>query len=95
MIWKRGRLSLLRFSIWACACLKRRTRLALLSFAVVLLLILQGCCSSSSTPEAPPLPVLKSLQRATLEGAPGLWMNDTDAGTLASWIYAITGVSGL
>jgi hypothetical protein len=71
------------------------TRLALLSSVAAVLLILQGCCSSSSTPEVPPLPVLKSLQRAELEGSPGLWMSDSDAGTLAAWIYSVTGVSGL
>ena len=69
--------------------------LRLLISAVVSLLILPGCCSNSSTPEVPPLPVLKSLQRAEMEGSTGLWMNEADAGTLASWIYSVTGVPGL
>ena len=76
-------------------CLKRCGVRALMLCAAVLLMMVQGCSWGSSTPEIPPLPVLKSLQRAELEGSPGLWMNEADAGTLAAWIYTVTGVSGL
>jgi hypothetical protein len=33
--------------------------------------------------------VLKSLQRATLNGVPGVWMNDADAGNLALWLEEV------
>lgn len=65
----------------------------LLSSAAAVLLILPACCSSSST-QVPTLPVLKSLQRAELEGSPGVWMNSDDAGRLAQWIYDVTGENG-
>lgn len=94
-MWKHSLPSSLRFLKSSLPCSTSLTRLGLLSSAAAVLLILQGCCLNSSTPEVPPLPVLKSLQRAELEGSPGLWMNETDAGTLASWIYSVTGFSGL
>lgn len=65
----------------------------LLSFAVVSLLILPGCSLPSSIP-APTLPVLTSLQRAELNGTPGVWMSSDDAGRLAQWIYDVTGEAG-
>lgn len=64
-------------------------------FAAAWLLTAQGCSSPSSTPETPPLPVLTSLQHATLGGTPGVWMNGDDAGRLALWIYDVTGEEGL
>lgn len=72
---------------------KSWTRPVLLSSVVVLLLMVPGCCSTSSTP-VPTLPVLTSLQRAELDGVPGVWMNSSDAGRLAQWIYDVTGESG-
>ena len=74
--------------------MKRRTRPALLSFAAVVLMILQGCCSLSSTPEVPSLPVLPTLQRLELNGTQGVWMSSDDAGRLAQWIYDVTGETG-
>ena len=41
----------------------------------------------------PTLPVLNSLQRLTLDGTPGVWMDDADAGRLAVWIYDVTGTN--
>ena len=63
-----------------------------LLFGSMLLTTVQGCSSNSSIP-APP--ILTSLQRASLDGEPGLWMSDSDAGTLALWIYNVSGISGL
>lgn len=60
---------------------------------VALLLMVPGCCSTSST-QAPTLPVLTSLQRLELTGVPGVWMNSDDAGRLAQWIYDVTGEAG-
>lgn len=94
MIWKRGRLSLLRCLILGCVCLKRRMQTALLSSAVVLLMTAQGCSWDSSTPDVPTLPVLTSLQRLELNRTPGVWMNSDDAGRLAQWIYDVTGEAG-
>ena len=82
------------FCSWACVCLKRRTLPALLSFAVGLLLILQGCSWDSSIRDVSTLPVLESLQRATLNGNDGVWMSNDDAGRLAQWIYDVTGENG-
>lgn len=62
-------------------------------FASALLLTAPGCCSTSSTPDIPTLPVLTSLQRLTLDGKPGVWMDDADAGQLAVWIYDVTGTN--
>lgn len=93
MMWTPGRLFLRPFCSWVCVYLKRRTRPALLSFAAVLLLMVPGCCSTSSTP-APTLPVLTSLQRLELNGTPGVWMSSDDAGRLAQWIYDVTGDAG-
>ena len=42
----------------------------------------------------PALPVLTSLQRLTLDGTPGVWMDDADAGRLAVWIRDVTGNEG-
>lgn len=64
-----------------------------LLFASVLLLTVPGCCSISSTPAIPTLPVLTSLQRLELNGTPGVWMDDADAGRLAVWIYDVTGTN--
>lgn len=65
-------------------------------FVAVWLLIPAGCCSISSTPAgaAPTLPVLPSLQRLTHQGQEGVWMDATDAGRLALWIYDLTGEAG-
>lgn len=37
--------------------------------------------------------VLTSLQRLELNGVPGVWMDDADAGQLAVWIYDVTGTN--
>ncbi len=64
-------------------------------FAVVLLMTVPGCSSASSTPDPlPGLPVLTSLQRLELNGAPGVWMNSEDAGQLAVWLHEVTGEEG-
>ena len=66
--------------------------------ALALLLTAPGCCSTSSSPgmteDRPTLPVLTSLQRLELNGVPGVWMDDADAGRLALWIYDVTGIDG-
>ncbi|HIU17696.1 MAG TPA: hypothetical protein IAB01_04495 [Candidatus Avidesulfovibrio excrementigallinarum] len=70
-------------------------RNVLLSFAVALLVTAWGCCSASSIPaRVPTLPVLASLQRVTLDGTPGVWMDESDAGRLAVWVYDLTGEGG-
>ena len=79
---------------WACACWKNWTRHALLISGSVLLVTVQGCSFPSSTRDMAPLPVLPSLQRMTLNGEPGVWMDDADAGRLAAWLYDVTGVAG-
>ena len=61
---------------------------------VALLLMVQGCSFLSSTPEVPTLPTLTSLQRLELDGVPGVWMDSSDAGRLAVWIYDVTGEAG-
>ena len=38
--------------------------------------------------------VLTSLQRLELNGVPGVWMDSSDAGRLAQWIYDVTGEAG-
>lgn len=76
-------------------CLKRYGGRALALCAAVLLMMVQGCSWGSSTPEVPTLPVLTSLQRMELDGVPGVWMNNDDAGRLAVWIYDVTGEEGL
>lgn len=93
-MWMPGRLSLRLSCSLGFVCLKKLTRPALLSFAVVVLMILPGCCSLSSTPDVPTLPVLTSLQRLELNGVSGVWMNSDDAGRLAQWIYDVTGEAG-
>ena len=66
----------------------------LLSFVAVLLMTVPGCSYLSSTPEIPSLPVLTSLQRLELNGVSGVWMDSSDAGRLAQWIYDVTGEAG-
>lgn len=66
----------------------------LLSSAAALLLMAPGCSLLNSTREIPTLPVLTSLQKATLNGVQGVWMNSKDAGSLALWIYDVTGEDG-
>ena len=61
--------------------------------ALALLLTVPGCCSTSSIPDMPTLPVLTSLQRLMLDGTPGVWMDDADAGRLAVWIHDATGTN--
>ena len=63
--------------------------------ALALLLTAQGCSLLSSRAAVPTLPTLPSLQRLEVGGTPGVWMNDEDAGTLAVWIYDVTGEDGL
>jgi len=94
-MWKRGLLYWPRFSRPGCVFWKSWTRPVLLSSAAVLLLTAPGCCLTSSTPVIPTLPVLPTLQRATLEGVSGVWMSSDDAGRLAQWIYEVTGDDGL
>lgn len=94
MMWTRGRLLSRPFCSWACVCLKKWTHPVLLSSAVALLMTAPGCSSLSSTPKVPSLPVLISLQRLELNGVSGVWMDSSDAGRLAQWIYDVTGEAG-
>lgn len=80
---------------WGCICWKSWMRPVLLIFAAVWLMTAPGCCSTSSTRDIPALPVLPSLQRASLNGTMGLWMDSDDAGHLAAWIHDVTGENGL
>ncbi len=93
MMWMRGRPFLPRCFRRVCGFWKTSTRRALPICVAALLLTAQGCSSPSSTPP-PALPVLTSLQRLELNGTPGVWMNSSDAGSLALWIYNVTGESG-
>ena len=81
---------------WACSRRwpARFARPATGVCAAVLALTVQGCLWTSSTREAPVLPVLTSLQRLEHEGRPGVWMDSDDAGRLAVWIYEATGEEG-
>lgn len=75
-----------------CApCWKSLRRFVAPVCVIALLLTVPGCSWTSSTPDRiPTLPVLTSLQRATLNGEMGVWMNDADAGNLALWLYEVT-----
>ena len=92
-MWLAGRTCLRRL----CGLLRRSCnicgRAVLPLSALALLLTVPGCCSISSTPAMPALPVLTSLQRLTLDGTPGVWMDDADAGRLAVWIHDATGTN--
>ena len=79
---------------WLRLALKLCGGCALIVYAAALLLTVPGCSSTSSARCIPILPVLTSLQRLTLDGVPGVWMNSDDAGRLALWIYDVTGVDG-
>lgn len=74
-----------------CApCWKRLRSFGVRACVSVLLLTVPGCSWISSTREQiPTLPVLQSLQRATLNGVQGVWMNDADAGNLALWLEEV------
>lgn len=54
-----------------------------------------GVLLDQLNPGIPALPVLPSLQRASLNGTMGLWMDSDDAGHLATWIHDVTGENGL
>ena len=92
-MWLAGRTCLRRL----CGLLRRSCnicgRAVMPLSALALLLTVPGCCSISSTPAMPALPVLTSLQRLTLNGTPGVWMDDADAGRLAVWIHDATGTN--
>ena len=92
-MWLAGRTCLRRL----CGLLRRSCNIcgsAVMPLsALALLLTVPGCCSTSSIPDMPTLPVLNSLQRLTLDGTPGVWMDDADAGRLAVWIYDVTGTN--
>ena len=74
-----------------CApCWKSWRSLGVSACVSVLLLTVPGCSWTSSTQDqVPTLPVLQSLQKATLNGVPGVWMNDADAGNLALWLEEV------
>lgn len=67
-------------------CWKSWRNSAAAACAGALLLTVPGCSWTNCTPA---LPVLQSLQRATLNGEPGVWMNDADAGNLALWLEEV------
>ena len=78
------------FSRQCAPCWKSWRSLGVRVCVSVLLLTAPGCSWTSSTPEqTPTLPVLKSLQRATLNGVSDVWMNDADAGNLALWLEEV------
>ena len=93
-MWAAGRTCLRRL----CGLLRRSCnicgRAVMPLSALALLLTVPGCCSTSSIPDMPTLPVLTSLQHLTLDGTPGVWMDDADAGRLAVWIHDATGETG-
>ena len=93
MMWMRGRPFLPRCFRRVCGFWKTWMPGALPICAAALLLTAPGCSFPSSTP-APALPVLTSLQRLELNGTPGVWMNSSDAGSLALWICNVTGECG-
>lgn len=35
-------------------------------------------------------PLLSSLTRVTINGVPGVWMNERDAGALALWVEEVS-----
>lgn len=79
------------------ACLPRRGhgqgrnwRRAGRLFSVLVSLTILSACSWGSLEERAARPVLPSLTRATLNGAPGVWMDERDAGTLALWIEEVS-----
>lgn len=92
-MWLAGRTCLRRL----CGLLRRSCNICghvvMPLSALALLLTVPGCCSTSSIPDMPTLPVLTSLQRLTLDGTPGVWMDDADAGRLAVWIHDVTGTN--
>lgn len=92
-MWAAGRTCLRRL----CGLLRRSCNICghvvMPLSALALLLTVPGCCSTSSIPGMPTLPVLTSLQRLTLNGTPGVWMDDADAGRLAVWIHDATGTN--
>lgn len=81
------------FSVWRRRCVRCCVRCAAGACAIALALTAQAC-SWNSSEELPTLPVLTSLQRLTLDGTPGVWMDSDDAGRLAVWIYDVTGEDG-
>lgn len=59
-------------------------------FSVLVLLMILSACSSGSLGERAARPVLPSLTRATVNGVPGVWRDERDAGTLALWIEEVS-----
>ena len=83
-MWAAGRTCLRRL----CGLLRRSCNTcgrAVLPLSALALLL--------TVPDMPALPVLTSLQRLTLDGTPGVWMDDADAGRLAVWIHDATGTN--
>lgn len=78
--------ALLRWAAWlreGLAVVRRR-------LSVLALLTILSACSSGSLGERAARPVLPSLTRATVNGVPGVWMDERDAGTLALWIEEVS-----
>lgn len=92
MTWT-GKCWLPDFCVSRRPCLRRCATIAVEACVIALALTAQGC-SLSSSESVPTLPVLESLRRLSLNGTPGLWMNEDDAGRLAVWIYDVTGEDG-
>ena len=59
-------------------------------FSVLALLTILSACSSGNLGERAARPVLPSLTRVTVNGVPGVWMDERDAGTLALWIEEVS-----
>lgn len=93
MTWT-GKLGLRPFFSLPRRFLRRCAPPATFACAAALLLTAQGCSSTSSGPDVPALPVLTSLERLERNGTPGVWMDESDAGRLALWIYDVTGEEG-
>lgn len=89
-MWTGAYRSSLRWFRRCVPCLKSWRSFGATACGIALLVTVPGCSWTNSTPaQTPAPPVLQSLQRATLNGEPGVWMNDADAGNLALWLYEV------
>ena len=59
-------------------------------YSVLVSLTILSACSSGCVGERAARPVLPSLTRGTVNGVPGVWMDERDAGTLALWIEEVS-----
>lgn len=78
--------ALLRWAAW----LREGLPWSAAVFSVLALLTILSACSSGSLGERAARPVLPSLTRAAVNGVPGVWMDERDAGALALWIEEVS-----